>query len=485
MAKFRIPVMLLLFSSAAMLEGFRLSSLSALTNGDIWWHLSSGLWILEHHALPQNGLFSQSFPLPWVDSSWAYDLLLAVGFKFAGLRVIPILLMFFKTLLAVLTFLLAGGLRGRFWIAVAFSAIAQYILGAIQPGPAYVSILFFGIELLLLFEAHRTGSIHPIRWMPLLFLLWANLHLQFVCGVVLLLLFTVTTWAGRFASSSADRAVAFGKVPRIAGISLAASMVTPHLYRPYQVFFATTLSSANQYLPDFHALGFRQPQDYLLLLLAMAAFLTLGLRRSRDLFQILLLAGCLTLSFYAQRDIWLVSLAALAVIGGALTTPRTDEIATVADTRRWTGEALIAVTASLAVVIAIAMIHIPSRRESLLARAAQSYPVAAADYIRQHNLPQPLFNAYEWGGFLTWYLPEYPVAIDGRTDLYGTDTVAKYSKVMDAEVRYTDYPALAAAQTIVLPKNAIMAEALSSVPVYQVAYSDDVAIVLTRRSEHE
>ena len=136
MAKIRIPVMLLLFSAAAMLEAFCLSSLSALTNGDIWWHLSSGLWILQHHVVPRNGLFSQSSALPWFDSSWAYDLLLAVGFKLAGLRVIPILLMFFKALLAVLTFLLAGGLRGRFWMAVALSAIAQYILGTIQPGPA-------------------------------------------------------------------------------------------------------------------------------------------------------------------------------------------------------------------------------------------------------------------------------------------------------------------------------------------------------------
>jgi hypothetical protein len=485
MAKIRIPVMLLLFSAAAMLEAFRLSSLSALTNGDIWWHLSSGLWILQHHAVPRNGLFSQSSALPWFDSSWAYDLLLAVGFKLAGLRVIPILLMFFKTLLAVLTFLLAGGLRGRFWMAVALSAIAQYILGTIQPGPAYVSILFFGIELLLLLETRRTGSLRPLWWMPLLLLLWANLHVQFVYGVVLLLLFTVTTWAGRFASSSVDRALVFRKVTRIAALSLLATIVTPYLYGPYKVFFATTFSSANQYLPDFHALGFRQPQDYLLLLLAMAAFLALGLRRSRDLFQILLLAGCLALSFYAQRDIWLVTLAALAMIGEALRTPRRDEAALAADARRWTGEALIAVTASLAVVIAVAMIRIPGKREALLAKAGQSYPVAAADYIREHNLPKPLFNAYEWGGFLTWYLPEYPVAIDGRTDLYGEDTVAEYSKAMNAAVRYTDHPALAGAQTIVLPKNAIMAEALSSVPIYQVAYSDDVAIVLTRRSEHE
>ena|SRR5215469_16874072 len=79
MAKLRIPAMLLLFVSAALIEAFRLSSLSTLTNADIWWHLSSGLWMLQHRAFPHSGLFSQSPTLPWIASSWAYDLLLAGG----------------------------------------------------------------------------------------------------------------------------------------------------------------------------------------------------------------------------------------------------------------------------------------------------------------------------------------------------------------------------------------------------------------------
>ena len=347
MAKLRIAVMALLFSSAAMLEAFRLSSLSALTNGDVWWHLSCGLWALQHHALPHSGLFSQSATQPWVASSWAYDLLLALGYKLVGLRAIPALLMLFKTALAVVTFLLVGGLRGRFWTAVALSLVAQFVLGAIQPGPAYFSVLFFGIEIALLLKARRTGNLRPLWWLPFLFLLWANLHVQFVYGVVVLLLFLLVLVCERYVTSLSASSPALGKVATILGISWLATFITPYLYRPYEVFFATTFSSANQYLPDFHALGFRQPQDYLLLLLAMAAFLALGLRRSRDLFQIGLLAGCLAMSFYAQRDIWLVTLAALAVIGEAMTSGTAGEPRCFHEKRRWAREALIAATVSI------------------------------------------------------------------------------------------------------------------------------------------
>ena len=68
--------------------------------------------------------------------------------------------------------------------------------------------------------------------------------------------------------------------------------------------------------------------------------------------------------------------------------------------------------------------------------------MAAAEYIRAHQLPEPLFNSFPWGGFLTWYLPEYPVAIDGRTDLYGADFNIQYAKVMNAEAHYSTFPPL-------------------------------------------
>ena len=77
------------------------------------------------------------------------------------------------------------------------------------------------------------------------------------------------------------------------------------------------------------------------------------------------------------------------------------------------------------------------------------------------------------------------MAIDGRTELYGEGVVTQYSKVMNADERYTEYPALAGAQTILLPKGAIMGEALSSVPIFKLEYSDDVAIVLSRRRADE
>ena len=187
----RVTALVLLFAVAGFHESIRQPSLNNLTTGDFWWHLRTGLGILESHALPHTGLYSQSSDLPWMTSSWFYDVLVALGFKLLDLRFVAVLAIALKAALALLTFVLAGGLRGRFWSSIALSAAAQYILGGVPPLPLYCSVLAFAVELILLMDCRATGNLRRLYWLPLLFLLWANLDVQFVIGIFVLLLFEI------------------------------------------------------------------------------------------------------------------------------------------------------------------------------------------------------------------------------------------------------------------------------------------------------
>ena len=102
----QVAALLLLFTMAAWYES---AHLTAFADPDVWWHLSTGNWILQNHAVPHGGLFSQSSTLPWTDSSWLFDVLLAAACKFIGLRALPVLLMAFKVAIAVVTFVMARG----------------------------------------------------------------------------------------------------------------------------------------------------------------------------------------------------------------------------------------------------------------------------------------------------------------------------------------------------------------------------------------
>jgi hypothetical protein len=475
--------------AGALVEVRQLSSLSSLTGGDIWWHLRTGTWMLEHHAVPRQALSTQIGKPTWVDPGWAFDALTATLYRISGLRAFPFMLMLLRVLLAALTFFLAGG-RRYLWPAVIISAWAQFVLAGLPASPTFCSALLFGTEVGLLLESRRSRSDRPLFLLPTLFLIWANLDVQFVYGLLLLGIFliahTIETGLGRvFREFAADRRLSARAILAIA-LAFAATLINPYFAAPYGVFFDRVTSAANAFLPDYHAPVFKQSQDYLLLLLTMAAFLALGRRRSRDVFAITTLVACSVASFHAQRDLWLVAIAATAVLGDALRPAKSIEAADSAASRitflesPFTFQRVAPLAASFAVVIGVALALLPKQPVALMAAAGKTYPTAASDFIRQRQLPAPLFNAYEWGGFLLWYLPEYAVATDSRPRLYSADDIILYSKAMNADLPYTADPAFAAARTLILPRHSLMGEALRDLPAFQVAFSDDVAVVLVK-----
>jgi hypothetical protein len=468
-------VLTLFFAAGAILEGVKLSSLRDL---EIWRHLAVGNWILANRAWPNSGLFSQAADLPWRDVQWGFDVFTAIGYRVLGLWTVPAILICFRSALAVITFFLVGGTR-RFWTAIVLACIAQYVLATLGPDPRFVSVLLFGDELIVLLEFRNTGNLRLPYILPPLFVLWANLDSGFVYGLVLFAFFLLEV-AIQGARQSPDRLFT---AAALAGFAcLAATIVNPYGYHPYSAFFAEQSDAINVNLPGYLAMSFRRPQDYVLLLLTMAAFLALGLRRSFDLFLFVSLASATLLAFRAERAGWLLTLTSLAVIGETLRTTSTRESA---ESPRWQPQSVLAV-AILALSVSGLSLASPVfiTQQDLRARISAHFPVRACDYIRQHALPHPLFDAQPWGSFLVWYLPEYPVALDGRRGLYSEEEETDYAKVMKADMPYQSFAPMSRAQTLLLEKTSIMGQAFRELPAFQVAYEDDLAIVLVRQSDH-
>ena len=90
-----------------------------------------------------------------------------------------------------------------------------------------------------------------------------------------------------------------------------------------------------------------------------------------------------------------------------------------------------------------------------LDRAITSFlPVNAANYLLRNPAPGPLYNTLDWGGFLIWYTPNYPVAIDGRTDLYGDELNERFFKTANGAPSYVNDPYLNQAGVVILQKGA-------------------------------
>jgi hypothetical protein len=479
----RVLALAVTFAAAAAYEALQLS---ALTDRDIWWHLRTGLWILQNHAIPHSGLFSQSASLPWIDSSWGFDVLVAASYRLFGLAGLPIFLMLLQVAVAIGFFVLARGGGRRFWTAVILAAVAQYSIAPMHPNPALCSLALLACELALLLEVRRGGNTRALFWLPLLFAIWVNLDRQFSYGLLVLALFCVAIVVERLCRQSGIKwletrlpEIHLSRLGFAAGLSLLATFFSPYTYHLYSLLWqSATNSAADRFFAELHSLRFHRPQDYLLMLLVMTVFFALGRGRSRDLFLLSLMVVSAVVSFRWQRDAWLVVVVAVGVIGNVFA----DREAAEASPRRWRAE--LPATAALVVIALVAVTmrlpHGENAPSTLWSKVEASFPVRACDDIRQNHLPQPLFNSYSWGGFLTWYLPEYPVLIDGRTDLYGDAVNLPYFQVMGAEIPLESYPGFAQAQTFLLEADSPMAAALATLPAFRVAYKDSQAVVLVR-----
>jgi hypothetical protein len=68
---------------------------------------------------------------------------------------------------------------------------------------------------------------------------------------------------------------------------------------------------------------------------------------------------------------------------------------------------------------------------------AREFPADAVAWLKTHEAGARIFNEYEWGGYLGLELPDQPIFIDGRADVYGDVVIREYVSVigLDADAQ--------------------------------------------------
>jgi hypothetical protein len=379
-------------------------------------------------------------------------------------------------------------LRGlcSFWQAVLLTAVGMWAIHhCLGMQPMLISILMFTIELALIFEARRRKVIGPLLWSPLLFLLWANLHIQFIYGLFVLLLFTAATWAARILpgtwASKPQAAETFPRVPllSVAAASILATLVGPYSWRLYAVIFRYVRSSAPyMIISELQALNFRVPEHFVLVLIVAAAFFVLGWRRSRDPFKLALLVICTLVGFRMTRDSWFCALPALAVIGDR----DPADIKIKEETVRRLRKCAFAIVTAFVTIAVFALLSWDSKtNNATLARAVAAYfPVNASAFVQAHWSEPRMYNDMDWGGFLIWALPDSPVAIDNRPDLYGDETLTRFYLMQQGLLDWSTDPDLNAAQVVLLKRQTPLSKLLAGDMRFHLVYEDPLAVVFSR-----
>jgi hypothetical protein len=458
---------------------------------DIWWHLKVGDWILEHHAVPHTGILSRTAAdRPWVAYSWGYEVLLSRAYAWFGIMGIGAYGTLLTLAVASAMYWMLRRLSGRFWVALlGTGVVCSAFLFNGMPRPFFFSIALFAVTLTLLLEANRAGRIERLYWLPLIFCFWANLHIQFIYGLFLVGLFVGVHLALRlgrvvriapifFLTSSLPSAtlVAIG-----AGCVLA-TLAGPYTYHLYQVVYEYSRAKFTYaVIVELQPLTFRGFSHFVELFLTAAGFFAVGWKRKFDVFKLALLTAATLIAYRTMRDAWFVCLPAAACIADALASGQENERAGNWFVESWLEK--LGVAAVAAVLLALVSNGTDFTSRGLDRAISSQYPVNAVNYLRRNPLPGPLYNNLNWGGFLMWYMPQYPVAIDGRNDLYGDKLDQIFFSSQNAEKSYETDPYLNEAGVVLLGSNIPLAKVLTVDPRFQLVYHDSIATVFARRSQ--
>jgi len=467
----------------ALMAAIAFVSQTTVRDPDLWWHLKVGDWIVQNHAVPYVGIFSRTAGTrPWIAYSWGYEVLLSRAYAWFGLMGLALFGILLTVAVAFALFWMLHRLCGRFWVAWILSLIGCFAyLFSLMPRPVFFTMILFTIELAFLLEAQRTGRMQLMWWLPPLFVLWANVHIQFIYGLFVLGLFMGVSLLQRLASR-VGIALDFLRPPTLPlsglmGVLFAcftASFIGPYTYHLYHEVAAYSHSHVPYFtIQELQSFDFKFFTQYVALLLTAAAFFAAGWPRKLDLFKLVLLIVASVVAFRTARDTWFLSICAVVFIadlcdGEPASTPvlKLPELAGVA--------------VMLAILLFLIARNIGFNTRNLDRAISREYPVDAVNFVRRSSLPGPLYNDLDWGGFLIWYMPQYPVVVDGRNDLYGDELDLLTFKTDQGE-SYTSDPYLKEAQLVVLPKDKPLAKLLTVDSQFRLVYQDRICTVFVRR----
>lgn len=468
----------------AWVGGFGFYTKLCVLDSDLWWHLKVGDWIIENAAMPHTGILSRTAAnRPWVAYSWGYEVLLSRAYAWFGLIGIGVFGVLLTIMVAYSVYWMMLRLSGRFWAACAGTGvICSAFLFNGMPRPFFFSIALFAVTLALLLQANRTGNAKPLYWLVPIFCVWVNLHIQFTYGLAVTGLFVAANVAlevakriGILPAFLQEPSLRSRDLIVILGACFLATLIGPNFYHPYQALLTYSKQKFSYaVIIELQPLSFRGFSNYEELFIAAAAFFAIGWEKKIDVFKLAVIVIATVLAFRTMRDAWFVCVSAAACMADFPANEAEKD-----NSENWFEN--VGVAAAVAILLVALAPSLDFNQRALDRTISSVYPVNAINFLRRNPVPGPLYNNLNWGGFLMWYMPQYPVAIDGRNDLYGDELDKLFYDSQSAQNSYLTDPYLNEAGLVLLDSKLPLAKVLTVDPRFQLIFHDETATVYARR----
>jgi hypothetical protein len=411
----------IVFSFPVMLAGLllvlaTLTVRSRFDDPDMWSHLKMGEIIWTTHTIPVTDIFSfTTNHHAWIPHEWLSQVVIYAAYKWGGFSGLMLWLCVFTTMLFVAGYLLCSLYSGNAKVGF-LGALVVFVFATVGVSirPQLIGYLLLIVELVLI----HLGRTRSPRWfwsLPPLFALWVNCHGSFFLGIVLaaVLLFS-SFFDFRMGGLIAERweplrrsIFLFALILSVAALFLNPVGVKLVLY-PLDTFIHQPLGlSAVQ---EWQPLRLSSERGIFLMAVLGCIFL-MAIARKSELFleELLILAAGTWLAASHDRMLFVFGILAAPIFSRMLSTswdgydPEKDRV--------WPNAVVIGLS------LLVAIWAFPGS-QSLIRMTEENSPVKAVEFIKANHLSGPMLNDYTDGGYLIWALPEHPVFVDGRGDVF-------------------------------------------------------------------
>jgi hypothetical protein len=224
--------------------------------------------------------------------------------------------------------------------------------------------------------------------------------------------------------------------------------------------------------PDFH-----HPEYWPFMLVLLAAFATLSWSRlalrPRDLLLLLVSLYAALVSIRLIPVFVLIAVPLVATRLGSWPQPSAPQ-------RPQAPVSILINGLILVAMVVFAGVHIAQVIQRQRQLETERFPAGAVAFLQRHPPAAPIFNHYDWGGYLIWKLyPSTPVFIDGRADLYGQQLFDEFAETYQFKGGWQQSFQRWGIGTVVVPSTSPLATGLRSSPGWTASYEDAQAVVLT------
>lgn len=446
--------------------------------GDMWWHLAAGKWILANHAWPTQDFYSfTAYGNPWIADQWLGEVLIAVVWGLGRMHALMVLLAALSGGILLLLYYYAWLRSGS--VKAAFLACALLLPLASLPfsmRPQLLGSAFLVVTLISL-ERFRQGHRRALWILPPLFMVWVNTHGTFVLGFVAIGVYWLAglrEFRLEHLESTAWKPNDRRRLAMIFLLCLVACTITPygtHL-AAYPLQMTVFMPMIPRVVPEWHMLDFSRfyGQWFLVLLLLFVTGQLITRRKLQVAELALLLFAAAETVLHARFMLMFVPVFAplLALV-----------------LAEWLGKAGLgreryALNAAVMAAACAAIVFLFPSRARLQAGVELWNPTGAVRYLREHPVNGRLLNFDDWGGYLIETLGQ-KVFIDGRADIYEPggvllDYLHIYYPQSETMFLLRKYHI----DSCLMPSNAPLVTMLAAMPGWKVAYRDQISVLIGR-----